>query len=747
MMQRLRNLGKAIGLKLRMKAPQQDFSNLIDGFGVESYPDELVLGTFDRHLTVYDQQIKALNLAYRLKANGIIPCEKPIVVIGAGIAGLTFAAGCVWHDQKVHLLEKQVVPCHLQRGCDIRWLHPHIYHWPTGGAEQPFAGLPLLSWSEGTASEVAHQITKEWDRLALAGTSCRLLKQVYGATVAVHRTPELRIEWSGWVASEKSRRREPLFAPRLVVYAVGFGIETTPDGQNTHSYWENDSFNQLPPGSNDEQVKWLISGLGDGALVDLQRLKIESFRQGRIVRELFADHPQLVKCIRDSSVFANPTTFTELMDELDGKGFCDAVDKLLEDRLREDTLVTLHGRKQSFADAIKNSQASLLNRFMAYRLYRLEAFSYQPGTLGDTSEVDGNEGEAKKKKVTFESEGASSEGEFDQLVFRHGPNRFKWLEEAGYPACIALKEAVKDKSSDQEWDPGWWASNVGTSFQKKIAPGSDGFMPPREFVSQMTEAIATTFVKAVGGMLRNYAASSDDKFRVALHRVIPLNQLLRYQQISAYGGTRVDDDPSESSLLERTEGDSSATQKGVVGRIFHLNHLAVGLCVRGKRPYLLRARKSDGADLRNDMSKLHMSESDARSMKSTVTSIAVVPFYSTGWDTPDGFMTSLVLYVDSDSPTFFSRNVMNVLAATAFSFKEYIDEVSTNSHDAMQVVEWDTAGATLDELTFSAKEVRGLATLESNSNAYGDLDTFIKGPTDVSSTALTLKSVKVVDFA
>jgi hypothetical protein len=66
------------------------------GFGLDQSPNELVLGTFDRALTVFDQQVRALNLVFRLHENNCFAADKPIAVIGAGIAGMTFAAGSLW---------------------------------------------------------------------------------------------------------------------------------------------------------------------------------------------------------------------------------------------------------------------------------------------------------------------------------------------------------------------------------------------------------------------------------------------------------------------------------------------------------------------------------------------------------------------------------------------------------------------------------------------------------------------------
>ncbi|HVZ94802.1 MAG TPA: hypothetical protein VG797_09855, partial [Phycisphaerales bacterium] len=58
----------------------------------------------------------------------------------------------------VTLLEKTSVLCHMQHGCDTRWVHPHLYDWPSQGSERPTAGLPIMDWRAGTASSVVAQL-------------------------------------------------------------------------------------------------------------------------------------------------------------------------------------------------------------------------------------------------------------------------------------------------------------------------------------------------------------------------------------------------------------------------------------------------------------------------------------------------------------------------------------------------------------------------------------------------------------
>ncbi len=130
---------------------------------VSSYeiaPGVFVLGCLAQGVTVYGQQVRALNLAAALSALGKSNARsvKRVAVIGAGMAGLTFAAAVILSSPataSVTLFERRWDLCPLQQGCDTRWLHPNIYDWPSPASHNPDAGLPVLSWYAGRASDIA----------------------------------------------------------------------------------------------------------------------------------------------------------------------------------------------------------------------------------------------------------------------------------------------------------------------------------------------------------------------------------------------------------------------------------------------------------------------------------------------------------------------------------------------------------------------------------------------------------------
>src|SRR5262245_7141647 len=106
------------------------------------------IGLAENGITLYKQQVRALNLVYTLKVTGRL--KGTLAVIGGGAAGATAALGAASLGCEVTLFEQRPTLFHLQQGCDIRWLHPHIYEWPAPETDSPYAGLPLLDWEFAT---------------------------------------------------------------------------------------------------------------------------------------------------------------------------------------------------------------------------------------------------------------------------------------------------------------------------------------------------------------------------------------------------------------------------------------------------------------------------------------------------------------------------------------------------------------------------------------------------------------------
>src|SRR5271157_30913 len=91
--------------------------------------NKFALGTFERGITLFRQQLRALNLIYAFvearTADGqrLIEEKARIAVVGGGAFGVTAAAAAAYAGFETTLFERQQELMHLQRGCDTRWVH------------------------------------------------------------------------------------------------------------------------------------------------------------------------------------------------------------------------------------------------------------------------------------------------------------------------------------------------------------------------------------------------------------------------------------------------------------------------------------------------------------------------------------------------------------------------------------------------------------------------------------------------
>src|SRR5688572_20868149 len=138
---------------------------IIGSAEVPGWPFVFVVGSYDKRITFYTQQIRALNLAAALCATGRLNGKWRFAVVGAGAAGVSLSAALALlrNDAHIDLYEREQDILHLQRGCRRRNLHPHIYDWPEVAASNPNAGLPILDWDAGTAHDVSEQVTRHFE--------------------------------------------------------------------------------------------------------------------------------------------------------------------------------------------------------------------------------------------------------------------------------------------------------------------------------------------------------------------------------------------------------------------------------------------------------------------------------------------------------------------------------------------------------------------------------------------------------
>lgn len=370
-----------------------DPAQLLREFQVGEHSGLLAIGSFDRKTSLYYQQVRALNLIWLLSATKRLEQDLRIGILGGGIAGVTAAAALLAKGFSPVLLEGGPELLALQRHSHQRRIHPHLYAWPEPDAENPHANLPLLDWQAGISAEVAEQWLNEFARLCQNG-NCNILCHARATALeAVNGGYEL-----SWQQGEKQNQT----SFDLLILALGVGIERSIPGLPLHSYWQDDGLQQ-----SGGQV--LISGCGEGGVLEVLRLKLENFDPEELVQGLHQDaglRRRLLDWDKQAQMAGDQADFLSrhyaLLDlpELDAR---------LEQKLNPRIELTLHGPHPS---SPLNLQATPLNRLLLSRLQAIGALKYSGGSkLLAAAAVDGR------------LEACFSDGQkrlYDAILVRHG---------------------------------------------------------------------------------------------------------------------------------------------------------------------------------------------------------------------------------------------------------------------------------------------------------------------------------------
>lgn len=362
-----------------------------------------LLGGLSSGVTIYKQQVRAHNLAFALASSSLKGHLGSVAVVGGGIAGLTFAAALstLFPMTRLTLFEQKADLCPLQQGSETRWVHPHIYDWPAVGSHRPQAELPLLDWSEETAGMVADTVLRKFSQL-FGPTAAIDEGRDNTATAPEIGTPSLdlytgvthlripktlsTVEWvgtssklvAGHVVAGNPRGGSDQFD--AIVIASGFGLESAAGEFEPISYWRNDMLGQ-PVLSRAGQA-YVVSGYGDGAIVDLCRLTIAGFRQGRVLDDLWGASLPVVEDRLAACGFASAATEGRLRSLYEGsedlRALIDETVATIRPRLRRDVLVILgmrgKGPPNSSIWQALGGRSSTLNKLLLLVLFKAGAF-------------------------------------------------------------------------------------------------------------------------------------------------------------------------------------------------------------------------------------------------------------------------------------------------------------------------------------------------------------------------------------
>ncbi len=604
----------------------------INSFKIPDKPVYLV-GAYDHGVTVLNQQIRALNLAWALvetatvNISNLIERKKKleIAIVGGGFTGITLAAALLKKgiSANITIFEQRDTLLPLQQGSDSRWLHPRIYDWPAEGSTASSAQLPVLNWTAGRASDVVVQVLSSWKDIVLdTHNKPRLYCNTKHLQIREGKKSKICLEWVG-------EERDPLTAGALkkhggsglakdfdmAILAVGFGVEKN----GVISYWRNETLSQ--PSLDNPRRTFIISGQGDGAMIDLLRLCISQFRQDRILSELFSGSTHLISKLRDirnEHLNNEDLNLFNLFEKLDFKEVLNS----LSSRLRQDTEVLLRLKVREFSQLFSNSTSriSFQNKLLVYLLYRCGGFT--PTTLSDAS----------LKRLY----GISP----SNIIQRHGSDREevlkKILSDDLYHSITKAGNSAPSKHFSQpeniSW-PGGYFGYPGLEINAEQLPEAIKAVGRREYLPGPTEFMATSFCSAIAGyLLANHAPSS--RLRVTLHRAIPLGNEVVLQQACDYVGTQ-----------------NAAGEKSAAARTFPAHNATVGLAF--KNHAIVRSKKMIKAeDLVKTMEILQLNQA-SRKMSGDVKFVLAIPLLSTlAPPNTDKFVTG-VLYIDSTQNEYF----------------------------------------------------------------------------------------------
>ena len=457
------------------------------------------IGSFERHLDLYTQQTRALNLVAALNETARVSSGDSVAVIGGGIAGLTAAAGLMSFGCRVDVFEAGPVPMARLRSAHHRIAHPTIATWP---AKRPdiTTRLPFLEWHLGPYSEVAASLISQFESLKPADS--RLL-----LNVAVRRIVE--------VATDLLMVKADVDTPetyRLAIIAIGSGEELSAPGISSSSYWQPDNLEtEIAHNRFDDFV---VSGSGDGGLIDTLRIVHRDFARGLLVSEMakllygtplaaaIGQAEANAATSHDGGIEILASTYSTAADELfKNPQYATVQDKLMTSLAGFRQLVFLADRTWTPPFAPRTAP---IYKLLVAHARRAGKITYASGNIVET-------------RSGFEL----SDQEFDKnrtkVIIRHGASPM-----SGLNSLLSLSEieqlALKQRSwSDIVAEPAWKESFPAIDGFPAHDPRSDEFIESRRAMAErvvqwihpdaslahVPEGFEVTFPGAVPAILRD----------------------------------------------------------------------------------------------------------------------------------------------------------------------------------------------------------------------------------------------------
>jgi hypothetical protein len=249
---------------------------VIEAAFLHTKPGVFYIGPFARRVSFSSQQHRALDLIAALKSKQKLihsNTRKPklVAVVGAGVAGITLASALRGEGCGVHLYEREEEPLILQSKAVHRLIHPTIARWPDGEIELT-TKFSFLDWFATTADNVIGHMRREWNELLSPKPDDKDFIFLNNVTVTQIHADKRSVRLQ--VSTERNDVRPPRYD--YVFVTTGFAEEETLDGHSRVSYWDDDKIDEW----RHNQKPVIVSGCGDGGLIDALRLIHNDFDRG-----------------------------------------------------------------------------------------------------------------------------------------------------------------------------------------------------------------------------------------------------------------------------------------------------------------------------------------------------------------------------------------------------------------------------------------------------------------------------------
>ncbi len=618
-----------------------------------------ILGIYEKGISINHQQQRAISIFYQLIKKGKIPKDPKfkIGIVGAGVAGITFAACALQYGVSVVIIEKYPEILHMQKECCTRRLHPNILEWPDRGSLYPTARLPLLPWSEGVAATVATEIETKFNIIA---NSAKIKK---GVVCKIHTNSEIKSiadSDSGSISVSYIQHdfKKQYLDCNILIYAIGFGVEV---GAKAKSYWRNDSFDQTEI-SRSHDKRYLVSGTGDGGVMECFRLAISNFSYRYFFSVLKSvgekQYEEIILKLRQLKHESKSQPpgylhrgFSGISDDFDF-----VITKIKQDNRIRGNKIVLNGQK-TFFEVISLKNMSFLNAFIIFLLETRSLVTYEQGELVERDEEFHLNG-----RVISEDH---------EVVLRHGTKRDELINEIinvgeDKDGFERIKELQTNSEPKNDFDYSDFINHITSTdvHRKAIGMKRKVFLDHRvsHFFNEQARDIASELSK-----ICYHEEEEEDYFKLTIHRYKLINSKPHFQQVASYFEHRNREITKDSTCLSQ---------------VFDIKRGNVGFSFMTRLPTLIKRLESDQFKKIATLLNLE-SYFDTIQFANSYLSLPLVAKHN-----KDSF-TNLVLFIEAQDQQFFTDEKIRTLCNCASKIMRNIMDLRPELFDVIKHEDYD----------------------------------------------------------